>query len=140
MKQRTTLDRIRESLRLQQSYNTIAQYVLDFALDRGLISLIRGFFLEQLYGAPQPPPELTLPVKVRLMLQELGPIYVKVGQLVSSQAQALPQEWASELSKLQSNVRPFPYEQVHEIVMTELGGHPRSCSPPLQKRLLRPPR
>jgi ubiquinone biosynthesis protein len=124
MKQRTTLDKIRESLRLQQSYNTIARYVLDFALDRGLISLIRGFFLEWLYDVPPPPPELTRPVKVRLMLQELGPIYVKVGQLVSSQAQALPQEWASELSKLQSNVRPFPYEQVRDIVVTELGGPP----------------
>ncbi|MCL4267850.1 MAG: AarF/ABC1/UbiB kinase family protein [Anaerolineae bacterium] len=124
MKRRSRLDEFRESLRLQQSYNTIMRYGLDFALDRGLIGLTRRFFLEWLYGVDQSPEVLTVPVKTRLLLQELGPIYVKVGQLISSQSQALPPDWAVELSKLQSNVRPFPYEQVRDIIMAELGAPP----------------
>ncbi len=124
MKRRSRLDEFRESLRLQQSYNTIMRYGLDFALDRGLIGLTRRFFLEWLYGIDQSPDVLTVPVKTRLLLQELGPIYVKVGQLISSQSQALPSDWAVELSKLQSSVRPFPYEQVREIIIAELGAPP----------------
>jgi ubiquinone biosynthesis protein len=124
MKRRSRFDEVRESLRLQQSYNTIVRYGLDFALDRGLIGVTRRFFLEWIYDMPQPSGALALPVKTRMLLQELGPIYVKVGQLVSSQAQALPSEWAEELKKLQSNVRPFPYEQVREIISTELKAPP----------------
>ena len=124
MKQRSSLQRARESVRLQNSYNTISLYGMDFVLDRGIIGATRRFFLEKLYNIPQPAAPVPLPVKARLLLQELGPIYVKVGQLISSQAQALPPEWAEQFSKLQSNVRPFPYDQVNEIIVAELGAPP----------------
>ena len=124
MKQRSSLQKARESLRLQNSYNTITLYGMDFVLDRGIIGNTRRFFLEKLYGIPQPHGPVPLPVKVRLLLQELGPIYVKVGQLISSQAQALPSDWAEQFAKLQSNVRPFPYEQVNDIIVAELGASP----------------
>ena len=42
------------------------------------------------------------------MLQDLGPMYVKLGQIASSQVQALPAEWLDELGKLQNTVPPFP--------------------------------
>jgi len=124
MKQRSSLQKARESVRLQNSYNIITLYGMDFVLDRGVIGATRRFFLEKLYNVPQPSEPIPLPVKVRLMLQQLGPIYVKVGQLISSQAQALPPEWAEQFSKLQSNVRPFPYDQVNDIIVAELGAPP----------------
>ncbi len=124
MKRRNRLDEFRESLRLQQSYNTIMRYGLDFLLDRGLIGMTRRYFLSLLYDVDVSAEVLTVPVKTRLLLQELGPIYVKVGQLISSQSQALPPDWAVELSKLQSSVRPFPYEQVRDIIIAELGAPP----------------
>ncbi len=124
MKQRSSLQKARESLRLEHTYNTISLYGMDFVLDRGIIGNSRRFFLKKLYGVPQPDEPVPLPVKVRLMLQELGPVYVKVGQLISSQAQALPPDWAEQFAKLQSNVRPFPYEQVNEIIVAELGAPP----------------
>ena len=49
MKRRNRLDEFRESLRLQQSYNTIMRYGLDFLLDRGLIGVTRRYFLSLLY-------------------------------------------------------------------------------------------
>ena len=124
MKQRTRFDELRESLRMQQSYNTITRYGVDIALDRGMMGTIRRFFVELLYDVPQPARALPVPAKVRLMLQEMGPIYVKVGQLVSSQAQALPDEWSTELDKLQSSVRPFPYDEVEDIIQTQFGAPP----------------
>jgi ubiquinone biosynthesis protein len=58
------------------------------------------------------------------MMQELGPTYVKMGQIVSSQSQVLPEEWAVEMNKLQSNVPPFEYEIVYETIVSELGAPP----------------
>jgi ubiquinone biosynthesis protein len=124
MKQKSRLEEGRETLRLRESYNIIATYALDFLLGRGLIRRTRTAFLEKLYGVPRPEGKVSIPVRTRYMLQELGPIYVKMGQLMSSQSQALPEEWVEELSKLQSNVPPFPYEQVREIVIAELKAPP----------------
>jgi hypothetical protein len=78
MKQRGFIDRLRETLRLQSSYNIITLYMMDMALDRGWIGAIRRYFVSLTYGVPRLNAPLSTPVKVRLMLQDLGPIYVKV--------------------------------------------------------------
>lgn len=124
MKERSSIERGRERLRLQQSYNIIGRYAIDLVFDRGIIGSTRRFFLERLYNLPHLTRELTTPEKVRYLLQDLGPIYVKVGQLVSSQSQALPPEWAAEMNKLQSNVRPFSYDEVEAEIIDELGASP----------------
>ena len=64
------------------------------------------------------------PVRFRLLLQDLGPTYVKIGQIISSRAQTLPVEWEEELEKLQSDVPFFPYEQARDRVIAELGAPP----------------
>ena len=76
------------------------------------------------WGLPKDLEPPTLPVKVRLMLEELGPTYVKVGQIVSSQASTIPSDWEAELVKLQSDVPPFPSDQVRQIIIEELGAPP----------------
>jgi ubiquinone biosynthesis protein len=125
MKQRSSsIDQVRESLRLQQIYNTISSYALDMALDRGALGLFRRRMQEFIYQPGEPVEPLSLPVKVRLMLQELGPTYVKMGQIISSRAEVLPAEWMYELNKLQSNVPPFASEEVREIITQELGDAP----------------
>lgn len=58
------------------------------------------------------------------MLQELGPVYVKLGQIMSSRSDLLPPEWITELTKLQDKVAPFPYEQVRQVIIDELGAPP----------------
>jgi ubiquinone biosynthesis protein len=50
-------------------------------------------------------------VRIREALQELGPIYVKFGQSVSTRQDLLPEDVGSELAKLQDQVPPFPSEQ-----------------------------
>ncbi len=125
MKQRSSsLDQVRESLRLQQIYNTISSYGLDMALDRGALGLFRRRMQEFIYQPGQEIDPLSMPVKVRLMLQELGPTYVKMGQIISSRAEVLPAEWMHELNKLQSNVPPFSSAEVREIITQELGAPP----------------
>lgn len=124
MRQRSGLDNFRESLRLQQVYNTFTRYGFDMLLDRGTVGDFRRKMQELIYQPGIPVEPLSRPVKTRLMLQELGPTYVKMGQIISSRAEVLPPEWAVEMNRLQSNVPPFPSDQVRAIVIEELGAPP----------------
>src|ERR1043166_10166143 len=54
-------------------------------------------------------------------LEKMGPTFVKLGQLLSSRADLLPEPYLKALSRLQDQVEPFAYEQVETIVQTELG-------------------
>jgi predicted unusual protein kinase regulating ubiquinone biosynthesis (AarF/ABC1/UbiB family) len=58
---------------------------------------------------------------IKESLLELGPTFIKAGQLFSTRADLFPNEYVDELSKLQDRVPAFPYEQVIEIVETDLG-------------------
>ncbi|MDX1625626.1 MAG: ubiquinone biosynthesis regulatory protein kinase UbiB [Wenzhouxiangellaceae bacterium] len=60
--------------------------------------------------------------RLKLALQELGPIYVKFGQILSTRRDILPPDIAAELETLQDAVPPFPGEQARGIVESELGG------------------
>lgn len=54
-------------------------------------------------------------------LEELGPTFIKLGQLLSTRPDFLPQPYLDALTRLQDNVKPFPYEDVETIVQDELG-------------------
>jgi predicted unusual protein kinase regulating ubiquinone biosynthesis (AarF/ABC1/UbiB family) len=54
-------------------------------------------------------------------LEEMGPTFVKLGQLLSTRADLLPPEYLVALGRLQDKVAPFPYEAVERIVSVELG-------------------
>src|SRR6266700_3989912 len=58
---------------------------------------------------------------LRDMLDELGPTFVKFGQLLSMRPDIVPPYIIAELRALQDDVRPFPYEQVEEVIVRELG-------------------
>jgi ubiquinone biosynthesis protein len=123
----STLDRIRESLRLQQVYNLLLRYGWELGLERW--PTINGFRHDLQAWVWRLPPDVDLdavstPAKVRMMLEELGPTYVKMGQIISSQSSVIPAEWNEELAKLQSSVPPFPTEEVREVIKEELGAYP----------------
>jgi ubiquinone biosynthesis protein len=59
--------------------------------------------------------------RLREMLDELGPTFVKFGQLLSTRPDVIPPDIVVELRGLQDAVTPFPYEQVREVVEAELG-------------------
>jgi len=56
------------------------------------------------------------PVRVRLALEELGPIFIKFGQLLSTRVDLLPEDLAIELAKLQDRVPPFPGSQARALI------------------------
>ena len=58
---------------------------------------------------------------LREMLDELGPTFVKFGQLLSTRPDVVPPDIVAELRGLQDDVTPFPFAQVREVVEAELG-------------------
>jgi ubiquinone biosynthesis protein len=63
----------------------------------------------------------TRPMKARMMLEELGPTYIKLGQILSMRQDLIPPEYANEFSKLQDDVQPFGIEEVEKLIRAELG-------------------
>jgi ubiquinone biosynthesis protein len=63
----------------------------------------------------------TIGIKLREVLQSLGPTFIKLGQIASTRRDLVPSEIAKELEKLQDQVSGFPFQQVQEIIEMELG-------------------
>jgi ubiquinone biosynthesis protein len=58
--------------------------------------------------------------RLRMACEELGPTFIKMGQILSTRSDLIPDDLVRELTKLQDNVPPFPFLQVREIVEQEL--------------------
>lgn len=61
------------------------------------------------------------PEKLRLIVEELGPTYIKLGQIMSLHSDILPKNYCEELMRLHSEVTPMPFEQVKEVVEESYG-------------------
>ncbi|HEY1296901.1 MAG TPA: AarF/UbiB family protein [Chloroflexota bacterium] len=115
---------ISEKLRLEEASTTLLTYGLEIGLASTPVGELRRWFTRFVYGKPNPIDELSTPALIRVMLEQLGPTYIKFGQMASSQSQTLPGDWVAELSKLQSDVPPVPYEEAREVIISELGRPP----------------
>lgn len=62
------------------------------------------------------------PVKLRQILEDLGPTYAKLGQIMSMRSDMLPESYCKELTKLQAEVKPLPFSQILPVIEEELGG------------------
>ena len=74
-----------------------------------------------LTGDKSDEPRLPSPEVLRNILIELGPVYVKLGQLLSTRPDLLPGRYVETLTDLQTNVPPVPWAQVEALIERELG-------------------
>ena len=61
------------------------------------------------------------PEKLCAIIEELGPTFIKLGQILSMRSDILPKAYCDALKKLRSSVAPMPYEQVVSIVERSYG-------------------
>jgi ubiquinone biosynthesis protein len=74
-------------------------------------------------AAPRDTPDhVPLAERIRKVLEELGPTFVKLGQVMSTRADLVPQEWAEEFKKLQSSVPGLGYGVIEELLKGEFPG------------------
>lgn len=65
---------------------------------------------------------LPRPVRVRMVLEELGPTFVKLGQILSTRPDLIPPEWALEFKKLQDSCKKVPFADIYHVLTMEFPG------------------
>ncbi len=83
------------------------------------------------WEAAQDVGKLTTAERVRAAFEELGPTFVKFGQLLATRADLVPEEWLRELAKLQESVVAVPWEAVRTQLAEDLGAAPEEVWPDL---------
>ena len=76
---------------------------------------------------------LNRPQRLRMAFEELGPTYIKLGQILSTRPDLVPMEYIEELSKLQDKIPAFPFEQVRKAVSAEFGMPPEDLFDSLEE-------
>lgn len=84
-------------------------------------SIIATLVSTMLWFIPQKFKDKPLPERVKLAFEQLGPVFVKFGQLLSTRPDLIPEEYINQLSKLQNQVKPFNSTQSRLIIETSLG-------------------
>jgi len=76
---------------------------------------------------------LTRPQRLRMAFEELGPTYIKLGQILSTRPDLIPMDFIQELSKLQDDVPAFPFKEVCKVVKSEFGRPPEELFDSLEE-------
>jgi len=109
------------ALRLARILRIVGRYRLDELVDTSLLPTVPRLALTlsplRLHRAP----DLARGVRLRKALEELGPVFIKFGQMLSTRRDLLPRDIADELAKLQDEVPPFPEAQSVAIIEKALG-------------------
>ena len=83
--------------------------------------VVQKYGLGEFFGRRPRPHKLPRGERLRLALEELGPVFIKFGQALSTRPDILPPDVAAELAKLQDRVPPFPGAEARAIVERALG-------------------
>jgi ubiquinone biosynthesis protein len=109
-------------LRYKEIANVLIKHGLGFVIEKiGIFRLlnIRSKFSRILSTAENPHKIGTLAQRIKSALEELGPTFIKFGQLLSLRPDMLPEALIAELSKLQDEVEPFAFETVISTIESE---------------------
>jgi len=119
----TTTNRIGMKLTTQhlQRYKQIARLLWKYGRSDLVAQMGIDDELPEEERKPAPESEQGLPDQLADDLEAMGPTYVKLGQVLSSRPDLMPDAYLKALTRLQDNVKPFSYEEVEEIVGAELG-------------------
>ncbi len=103
--------------RYRQIMNVLIKYGFGYIVEKAGIILPKGITRENV----DPTGKMTTAQKVVMMLQELGPTFVKLGQVLSTRPDLIPKDYIEELKKLQDNVAPFSFKEVKDQIEEDLG-------------------
>ncbi len=113
----------RHLARYRQIADVLSRHGLGFVV--GVVGLSRWVPLHRgVLGHQRRQEPYTSPEHLRLAIEELGPTFIKLGQLLSTRSDIVPADYLHELSKLQDAARPIPPSTVRSLIEGELGSSP----------------
>jgi ubiquinone biosynthesis protein len=108
---RETLSMVRDLPRLHEITSVLIRYGWgDFVRLLGIAHLLERAGRLLHWKTSNEIVQLDLPVRIRLALTELGPSFVKLGQILATRVDVFPASWIVEFEELHSNVPPVPFE------------------------------
>ncbi len=111
--------------RYQRILRVLFKYGFDDLVERLHIDQYLETGLQMINRKPRDQIEKhTRPERLRMALEELGPTFIKFGQLLSTRPDFVPPDYLTELAKLQDRVPPFSYEEVAQIFQEEMDRTP----------------
>jgi ubiquinone biosynthesis protein len=117
--------RINRNIRSIRRYINIVRVLSKYGFDQALEMLGLADMLvrsRRLFGRSKPDiTRLTAAERMRLALEELGPTFIKLGQILSTRPDVIPHAFVREFEKLQDNVPGFSFEEVLGQITGELG-------------------
>lgn len=122
-----TFTRLNRNIRSIRRYRTILGILIKYGFGQVVEQLNINFYLElgrrivTFGGAPREIERLTPPERMRLAMEELGPTFIKLGQLLSTRPDVIPKEYIDEFRKLQDEVPSFSFEEFSIQIRQELG-------------------
>lgn len=120
---RETLSMVRDLPRLHDITSVLIRYGWgDFVRLLGIAHLLERTGRLLHWKTSNEIAQLDLPVRIRLALTELGPSFVKLGQILATRVDVFPASWITEFEKLHSNVPPVPFELLRADLEKVLGG------------------
>ncbi len=119
--------KINRSIRSIRRYLNVVRVLSAYGFDQALETLGLTDMLERsrrLISKKNAPDitRLSAAERMRLVLEELGPTFVKLGQLLSTRPDVIPLAFVHEFEKLQDDVPSFPFAEVTSQLVRELGG------------------
>lgn len=113
--------RLTHAQRIQEIITALIRNGLGFIVkDLGMFDLV-GKLHKTKAVTDDPMVTKNLGERIRLTLEELGPTFIKLGQLASTRFDLFPQEITRELAKLQDDVKPVSFSEIRPIIEEELG-------------------
>ena len=109
---------VRDLGRLQQIVRVLTRHGLGWlvaSIEVPGVGLLRRF-------APDQSPEQPTPERLCAVIRDLGPTFVKLGQVLSTRDDVVPEAYLLAFQSLQDDVDPFPFSEVQEQIRTSLGG------------------
>lgn len=120
-----TLDTARDLGRLQQIVAVLVRHGLGDAVRRmGWAGLLEKAGRLVHWDSAADLARLEPPLQVRRALEELGPAFVKLGQILAGRADLFGPDWIAEFEKLHSRVPAVPFEELRAQLAEDLGGEP----------------
>ena len=107
--------------RLRQIAASMAKHGFGAYLERTRLRDVLGRDAPEAEGDALPPPDRTTASRFRQLLAELGPTFIKLGQLLSTRPDVLPSHWIEELEALQDACPPLPLAEVRAEIERGLG-------------------